>query len=65
MKLSLYNVNGRYAFTIGSFESIKDFYLFPGTKSTYSHLWEAYKDAKIVSSKKIALEALKESKNVK
>ena len=58
MKLSLYNINGRYAFAVDSFESIKHHYLFPGTKSTYSYLWEAYDDAKKISERKISLEAI-------
>jgi len=46
MKLHLYKVNNRYAFSVGKFSSTHHFPILPDIKPTYQYAWEAYRDAK-------------------
>ncbi len=52
MKLRIYNINNRYAFTVDGFSSLHHAYLVPGIQSSYKFAWQAHKKAKLLAFKK-------------
>jgi len=51
MKLKIYSIASRYAFSLDRFFSPIHFFLCPNIKSSYKYAWEAYRDAKKLASK--------------
>jgi hypothetical protein len=69
MKLKLYNINNRYAFSVDKFSSMHHAFLVPELRQTYAFAWKAYKDAikiarsyhpDVLKNKKYAAEDLTE-----
>ena len=55
MDIHVYSKNQRYHFVAGSFLSERDYYLFPGVKSSYSTAWRAEYDARQILKKPMVL----------
>jgi hypothetical protein len=58
MKLKLYKINERYAFSVDKFSSMHHSFLVPDIRQSYPFAWKAYKDA-IKISRSYHPEALK------
>lgn len=62
MKLQIYSVNNRYAFTVGKFSSLNHFLLCPNISPTYQYAWEAYRDAnKMYRTQYVHIDAIQKS----